>query len=99
MLVKVERRINQWTHRHLSMDGKITLLNSVLSSLPVYWFSLALLPMGILNSLRRLFCCFLWNGTVVDSKMHLVNWPILMRPKDNGGWGVLNPLWHNIALC
>jgi len=41
LLNKVDHRINTWCNRHLSLGGRLTLLTSVLSAIPVYWFSLA----------------------------------------------------------
>ncbi|KAK2369401.1 hypothetical protein QL285_082539 [Trifolium repens] len=35
---KMEKRLSSWSSRHLSYGGRVTLINSVLSSLPLYFF-------------------------------------------------------------
>ncbi|GKU91868.1 hypothetical protein SLEP1_g5682 [Rubroshorea leprosula] len=48
-LVKTfEKKLSGWKGRYLSMGGRITLVNSVLSSLPVFQMSTHLLPKGTL---------------------------------------------------
>lgn len=42
LLTKFENRIHQWTYRLLSMGGRHTLKNAVLTRIPIYLFSLRL---------------------------------------------------------
>ncbi|GKV04742.1 hypothetical protein SLEP1_g16855 [Rubroshorea leprosula] len=46
MVQSVERKLASWKGRYLSMGGRITLINSVLSSLPVFLMSAYLIPKG-----------------------------------------------------
>ena len=41
ILKKVESKIQHWTHRWLSLGGRLVLIKSVLESIHVYWLSLA----------------------------------------------------------
>lgn len=48
LVSKVHNRIHVWSSRCLSLGGRLTLLTSVLQGLPVYWFSLFLVPAGVI---------------------------------------------------
>ena len=76
----------------------MVLLNSVLTSIPVYWMSLAPLPAAVLRKLRRLMFSFLWGSSDIKKKFHLVNWNDLSWPKKCGGWGIKNLYWFNLSL-
>jgi len=49
LINKVEKRINNWIFRWLSLGGRLVLAKSVLQSLLVYWLSLAKIPSTILH--------------------------------------------------
>ncbi|XP_058760756.1 uncharacterized protein LOC131634106 [Vicia villosa] len=36
---KLSRRLATWQGKHVSLGGKVTLLNSVLNNIPIYWLS------------------------------------------------------------
>ncbi|GKU92519.1 hypothetical protein SLEP1_g6233 [Rubroshorea leprosula] len=44
LVESVKRKLATWKGRHLSMGGRITLINSVLSSLPVFLMSIYVIP-------------------------------------------------------
>lgn len=35
---KMKKRLSSWQRRHISMGGRVTLINSVLNNLPIYFF-------------------------------------------------------------
>ena len=88
MVSKFEKKISHWTNRLLSMGGRLVLIRAVLSSIPVYWLSLILIPSSILDKLRKVIFSFLWGSSVKHKKYHLVDWHILARPTSHGGWGI-----------
>lgn len=59
---KVTKKLRVWEDKQVSMAGRITLLNSVLSSIPIYYFSFFLIPKKILKDLERVQHEFLWGG-------------------------------------
>jgi len=99
ILRKMDVKINSWCNRYLSLGGRHTLLSSVLSGIPVYWFSLAQIPLSISNTLRSKMANFIWGHNEHTKKYHLVSWQKIFLPKVLGGWDIRQPYWFNIALC
>jgi len=74
LLNKMDYRIRTWCNRYLSLGGRLTLLTSVLSAIPVYWFTLAQIPVAISGALRKMMTNFLWGQSEYHKKFHLVSW-------------------------
>lgn len=55
-------RLAKWKSKHLSIGGRLTLIKSVLSSIPIYVLSVRLLQVGIHNKLHSIMSNFLWEG-------------------------------------
>lgn len=56
------RKLSSWKNNVLSFGGRIILLKSVISSLPIYFFSFYLAPVTIIKKLRSLQIRFIWGG-------------------------------------
>lgn len=84
----LKKRLAAWKGRYLSIGGRITLINSVLSSLPLYFFSFFKAPKKVLKSLVAIQRKFLWNGCGESQKINWVCWEKVCLPKDKGGLGV-----------
>ena len=102
----IERRSNgDWQDRvvtcslSLSLSGKITKINDILSVIPMYFasfFSLFRWVERELDSLRRIF---LWEGTQREGKAFcLVNWKRVCKCKEFDGLGVITLRDFNNAL-
>lgn len=79
------RRLASWKARYISLGGRIVLINSVLSSLPVFYFSIYRAPKGVLKYLNNLQKKFLWGGSVDKKSIHWVKWEDVCRSKEEGG--------------
>ncbi|GKA94814.1 hypothetical protein Tco_0816852 [Tanacetum coccineum] len=55
---KVESRLSIWKLKTLSIGGRLTLLKSVLGSIPIYRMSLFKVPKTVLHRLEAIRCCF-----------------------------------------
>jgi len=99
LLGKIEKRIMIWSHRWLSRAGRLTLIKSVLEAIPVYWMSLAWIPKGILEKIRRLCFTYLWKGNKEGRTMPWVSWRRIALPKSLGGWGLKNIFVFSKALA
>ncbi|PNX79011.1 ribonuclease H, partial [Trifolium pratense] len=92
------RRLSGWNGRHLSIGGRVMLINSVLSSLPLYFYSFFRAPKGIIRKLVKLQRNFLWGGGLEDKKLCWVKWEHVCLPKEKGGLGVKTLDLFNQAL-
>jgi hypothetical protein len=91
--VKVEKRLPAWQGIHLSSRGKSILIESSLSSLPVYIHQFYLLPDGV----HKRMGSFFWdNGK--KKKYHMTKWQVMARPKRFGGLGFTNTRLMNECL-
>uniref|UniRef100_A0A251VRU4 Putative RNA-directed DNA polymerase, eukaryota, Reverse transcriptase zinc-binding domain protein n=1 Tax=Helianthus annuus TaxID=4232 RepID=A0A251VRU4_HELAN len=93
-----EARLSLWKSALLSFGGRITLVRSVLESLPSYYFSLYKAPVQVIAGLERLIKKFLWGGSSDVRKTHWVAWERLTLPKKKGGVGISRLNHINIAL-
>ncbi|GAU48580.1 hypothetical protein TSUD_369510 [Trifolium subterraneum] len=96
----MKQRLSSWSGRHLSIGGRVTLINSVLSSLPLYFFSFFKAPKGVINELIKIQRNFLWGGGLEVKKLCWVSWVNFCLPKDKGGLGVKDlELFNQSLLC
>ncbi|GJX71531.1 putative RNA-directed DNA polymerase, eukaryota, reverse transcriptase zinc-binding domain protein [Tanacetum coccineum] len=54
-------RLSAWKAKALSIGGRLTLVKSVLGSLPIYYLSLFKAPQKIINLLEAIRCRFFWG--------------------------------------
>jgi len=95
---RFEKKLTCWKAKHLSYGGRLVLLNSVLSSLPMFMMSFFEIPKGVLKKLNHYRSRFFWQGGSDKKKYHLAKWDILCRPKDQGGLGVIDLEVQNKCL-
>jgi hypothetical protein len=99
---KVEERFEQklscWKAKYLSYGGKLVLLNSVLSSLPMFMMSFFEIPKGVIKNLdhyrSRFFGKDPHKNTVIDLPTG-TSYVVLM---DQGGLGILDLQLQNKCL-
>ena len=76
----------------------MTLINSVLSSLPLYMMSFFDIPMGVLKRIDYFRSRFYWQGDEQRKKYRLSKWSVLCQPKDQGGLSIHDLRIKNTAL-
>jgi hypothetical protein len=83
----------------MSYTGKLTLLNSVIQSLPMYEMCSFKVHIIIFVHFEKSGRQFLWSDR--ENKIQgkcLASWDMMCRPKDQGGLGILNLKLQNQAL-
>ena len=77
----------------------MTLLKSVLSSIPVYQNTILLAPKSFISKVDSLLRRFLWEGGKNNERrLHLVSWDKIEKPILEGGLQVRNIAVQNLAL-
>ena len=85
-----EKRLSSWKGKNLSTGGHLMLINSVLSSLPMYMMSFFEIPKGLRKKLDYFRSRFFWQCDEHKRKYKLAKWDILCQPKDQRGLGIHN---------
>lgn len=88
IIERVDRKLEGWNYSHISKGGRLTLVQSVLSSLPTYYLSIFKPPAHVSKILERKMRNFLWEGMGEKGFSHLIRWDITTLPKELGGLGI-----------
>jgi hypothetical protein len=95
---RFQKKLASWKGKLLSAGGRLVLINSVLSSLPMFMMSFFRIPKGVLKRLNYYRSRFYWQCDEHKKKYRLSKWSILCQPKSLGGLGILNLEIQNICL-
>ncbi|CAL5186225.1 unnamed protein product [Lathyrus oleraceus] len=98
MMAKLKKRLSGWRGKHLSLGGKVTLLNSVLNNVPIFLLSFFKAPKCVLEEIIKIQRNFLWGDGGGSRKMCWVSWDKICLRTEEGGLGVKNVEWFNLAL-
>nr|GEW55854.1 RNA-directed DNA polymerase, eukaryota, reverse transcriptase zinc-binding domain protein [Tanacetum cinerariifolium] len=88
VIEKVKSWLSKWKMKALSIGGRLTLLKSVLGSIPIFYMSIFRAPSSVLHKLESIRYQF-FNGHEFGSrKASWVKWKYVLADKVNGGLGV-----------
>ena len=94
LINKAQAILKTWQSRNLSILGKVTVINSLVSSLFVYKMTvLPLLPNSYIKRIHKMLNEFMWNGR--KAKISLEK---LQYSKKQGGVNLVNFEWKDKAL-
>lgn len=92
------KRLSSWKASVVSLAGRVTLIKSVLESLPMYYFSLYKAPATVIHKMEVIIKRFLWGGCEDKNKIHWVAWERVTRSVKDGGLGLSRLEDNNFAL-
>ncbi|KAJ4769324.1 RNA-directed DNA polymerase (reverse transcriptase)-related family protein [Rhynchospora pubera] len=99
LIEKLEQKLAGWKNKLLSRAGRLTLVSSVLTSIPIFLMSAFKLPSWVVKAIDKLRRNFLWGrSTGSTSGIPLLAWDRVCLPKHLGGMGVLNLRILNLSL-
>ena len=81
---RFEKKLGCWQGKLLSYGDRLVLINSVLTSLPMFMLSFLEIPKGVLKRLDLYRSRFFWQSDQHKRKYRLTKWNIICRPKDQG---------------
>jgi hypothetical protein len=87
---RVQRKLSSWKGKLLSSGGRLVLINSVLSSLPMFMMSFFRIPKGVIEKLDYYRSRFFWQSDEHKKKYRLAKWGVLRTPKSIGGLGIVD---------
>ncbi|XP_075503965.1 uncharacterized protein LOC142541291 [Primulina tabacum] len=87
LLQSVRRKLEGWEIRTLSPSSRITLIRSVLLSMPIYLFQVVQPPLAVMEKLELVFNAFLWGSRTLEKKWHWAKWSRACLPVMEGGLG------------
>ncbi|GJT03129.1 RNA-directed DNA polymerase, eukaryota [Tanacetum coccineum] len=85
---RVKSRLSKWKMKALSIGGRLTLLKSVLGSMPIFHMSIFRVPLSVLCTLESIRSHFFKGQDLNSKKASWVNWKKVLAPKEKGGLGV-----------
>ncbi|WOL02704.1 hypothetical protein Cni_G11423 [Canna indica] len=95
MIGKLDARLSSWQGKLLSRAGRLVLINSTISSLVAYLWSVFKVPGWVVNMIDKKRRKFFWSGTdATSSGRCLVRWDSITRPLEAGGLGILELRSH-----
>ncbi|RVW82606.1 putative ribonuclease H protein [Vitis vinifera] len=85
---RFKRKLATWKIQYLSKGGRLTLINSTLSNLLIYFILLFVIPRKVRLRLEKIQREFLWGDLEERRKIHLVRWTVICKDKRHGGLGL-----------
>ena len=85
---RAKNHLNGWSLNSLSLAGRVTLVDSVVTAIPSYTIQVVKLPSSITSEIGKLCRGFLRGNSENHRRLHLVSWDKVMQPKHCGGLGV-----------
>ncbi|RVX14337.1 hypothetical protein CK203_017368 [Vitis vinifera] len=85
---RFRKRLPMWKRQYISKGGRLTLIRSTLSSMPIYFMSLFCMPRKVRLRLEKIQMDFLWGGGALVQKPHLVSGKVISHKygEEDGGW-------------
>lgn len=99
LIEKIKGRLQGWQSRLLSRGGQMELVQTVLSTIPIYHMTCFLLPQWVIHRIDKVRRSFLWGKSSNRGRsISLCNWEQATTPKEWGGLGLADLHKRNMAL-
>lgn len=82
---KFHKKISRWEHRCLKIGGRVTITQSILQQLTIYWAQLYCLLATTITKINKIIVKFIWVGPKKSFKFHLTKMEKLTKSKSLGG--------------
>jgi hypothetical protein len=88
---KVADHLPGWKAALMHPAGRATLVQAVLTAVPVYHFIALQCPKWVFKAIDKIRRGFLWKGRKdIKGGHYLINWNRVCRPLEQGGLGIHN---------
>lgn len=83
----MRKKLARWKSQYISKGGRITLIQSTLASMPIYFMPVLSMPKRFRLRIEQIQRDFLWGGGALERKPYLVRWGLVCLDKNKGGLG------------
>lgn len=97
-LNKIKAKLAIWKCNHLSQAGRLVLVKSVSTSIPLHTLSVTWLQDSFLHKIQTLINNLLWQNNPQTKGLHLINWNTVTSHKDQGGLNIQDITFFRITL-
>ncbi|GKB41918.1 RNA-directed DNA polymerase, eukaryota, reverse transcriptase zinc-binding domain protein [Tanacetum coccineum] len=98
VISKLSSRLFRWKLKTLSSEGRLTLIKSVLTAIPLYHMSIFKAPICVLNKMEAIRRNFFNGVEGLDRIITWIAWKHVLASKEKGGLGVSSYFALNQAL-
>ncbi|XP_058765470.1 uncharacterized mitochondrial protein AtMg00310-like [Vicia villosa] len=98
ILANLKARLSPWIGRLLSIGGRVTLINSVITTVPIYHISFFKIPKKVNIEIIKIQRNFLWQNALERKWVVWISWKTINKLKEDGGLGIKDILTFNKAL-
>ena len=95
---RLRRRLTMCKRLYISKGGRIILIRTTLASLSIYFMSLFPIPRSVRVRIEQIQRIFLWGGSALQRRSHLVKWEVVCWDKKSGGLEIKRLCTPNKAL-
>lgn len=88
LIDKVTSKLQGWKANYLSQAGRLVLIKSFLSAIPIYTVNALFIPQYVINSIEKICANFLWKGIDGNTHRHWISWGSICKPYEEGGLGI-----------
>ncbi|XP_026438870.1 uncharacterized protein LOC113337403 [Papaver somniferum] len=98
VIEKFQKKLAPWKRKFFTKAGRLLLIKTTLSSLPIYYMSIFQMPVMVEQKLNQIIRRFPWGATTERKRINWVAWERACRPKNLGGLVIRNLKLTNKAL-
>jgi len=95
---RINARLSSWKGKFLSMAGRICLIKSVFTSIPLFYLSFFKALVSVCNRIESIQRSFLWACGRDNRSIPWVSWENICKPFEEGGLGIKDIRKFNFAL-
>jgi len=95
---KIKARLSKWKGRWLWLAGKLCLIKSVFTALPLFYLSFFKAPLSVSNKITSIQRSFLWVWGNDQKCISWVKWGTVCKPMEEGGLEIKDIQKFNYAL-
>jgi len=97
-VVGMKKSLSWWKGRFYSLVGRVYLIKSVLSSIPLFYLSLFKMSEAVTNELVKIQRNFLWGWGYEGRKVAWASWKKVCEAREDADLGIIYLRTFNLAL-